>query len=228
MWKGSIWGAGFQIPFLSFTRCETSSLLPQPGFSSRALGGSRSQKQIGRCRGQIQMPLKPLFILVFQKVKKNKLALFAKSTRTPQVELTTSYPSELGILRTSVSKCNEKRIVRFLPSFPEDLRVFLPLCFLFPFSLGRLSTAILIQLCRSGTTQSNSFSHPEQPGTSFPPPALLWPFGHGHPSRAQFTQEAEDEDTKPHFYSKPGSWWTFRSALLDGDAMHCHLAIRAQ
>lgn len=171
MWKGSIWGAGFRIPFLRFTHCETSSLLPQSGSSSRALGGSRSQKQIGTCHGQIQMPLKPLFILVFQKVKKNKQALFAKSTRAPQVVVTTSYPSELGILRTSVSKCNEKRIVCFLPSFPEDLRVSLPLCFVFPFSLGRLSTAILIQLCRSGTTQSNSFSHPEQPGTSFPPPS---------------------------------------------------------
>lgn len=151
------------------------------------------------------MPLKPLFILVLQKVKKNKLALFAKSTRAPRVVLTTSYPSELGILRTSVSKCNEKRIVRFLPSFPEDLRVSLPLCFLFPFSLGCLSTAILIQLCRSGTAQSNSFSHPEQPGTSFPSPDLLWPFGHGCPPHAQFTQEGEDEDSKSHFYSKLGS-----------------------
>lgn len=228
MWKSSIWGVGFRIPFLSFTCCETSSLLPQLGSSSRALGGSRSQNQIGRCHGQIQMPLKPLFILVLQKVKKNKLMLFAKSTHTPQVVLTTSYPLELGILRTSVSKCNEKRIVHFLPSFPEDLRVSLPLCFLFPFSLGCLSTAILIQLCRSGTAQSDSFHHPEQPGTSFPPPALLWPFGHGCPSCAQFTQEGEDEDTKPHFYSKPRSWWTFRSALLNGEAMHCHLAIRAQ
>lgn len=145
--------------------CETSSLLPQLGSSSRALGGSRSQKQIGRCHGQIQMPLKPLFILVLQKVKKNKLALFAKSTRAPQVVLTTSYPLELGILRTSVSKCIEKRIVPFLPSFPEDLQLSLPLCFLFHFSLGCLSTAILIQLCRSGTAQSNSFSHPERPGT---------------------------------------------------------------
>lgn len=72
MWKGSIWGAGFRIPFLRFTHCETSSLLPQSGSSSRALGGSRSQKQIGTCHGQIQMPLKPLFILVFQKVKKKQ------------------------------------------------------------------------------------------------------------------------------------------------------------
>lgn len=151
--------------------------------------------------------------------------MFAKSTRAPQVVLTTSYPLELGILRTSVSKCNEKRIVHFLPSFPEDLRVSLPLCFLFPFSLGCLSTAILIQLCRSGTAQSNSFSHPEQPGTSFPPPALLWPFGHGCPSCAQFTQEGEDEDTKTSFLLQTRFLVNFRicTSRWQGNALSpCH------
>lgn len=49
--------------------CEASPLL-RLGSSSRALGGSRSLKQIGRCHGQIWMPLKPLFILVIQKVIK--------------------------------------------------------------------------------------------------------------------------------------------------------------
>lgn len=94
-----------------------SPLFLRLGSSSRALGGSRSLKQIGRCHRQIRMPLKPLFILVLQKVKNKNPAPFAKSTRAPQVVLTTSYPSEPGILRTSVSKCDEKRIVRFLPSF---------------------------------------------------------------------------------------------------------------
>jgi len=115
--------------------------------------------------------------------------------RVPEL-LTTSYPSELGILRTSVSKCDEKRIVRFFPSFPEDLRVSLPLCFLFPFSLGRLSTPILIQLCRSGSTESNSFSRPEWPGSSHPVPALPRPCGHESPScPTQFPQGGEEVDT---------------------------------
>lgn len=118
--------------------------------------------------------------------------------------LTTSYPSEPGILRTSVSKCDEKRIVHFLPSFPEDLRVSLPLHFLFPFSQGCLSTAVLIQLCRSGSTESDSFSHPECPGTSPPIPALPRPFGHGGTScHTQFTQGGEDADANLIFIQNP-------------------------
>lgn len=122
--------------------------------------------------------------------------LFARTTQAHQLVLTTSYPSESGILRTSVSKCNEKRVVRFLPSFPEDLRVSLPLRFLFPFSLGRLSTAILTQLCGSGSTESIFFSYPKRLWTNPPTPALSQPFGHGGPScHTKFTEGGEDSNT---------------------------------
>lgn len=119
--------------------------------------------------------------------------LFAKSTRLPQVVLTTSYPSEPGILRTSVCKCDKKRIVLFLPAFPEDLWVSLFLLFLFLFSLGCLSTAIFIQLGRSGSTGSDSFSIPS--GRRPALPALPGTFGQGGPScQVRFTQEGEDVD----------------------------------
>lgn len=164
---------GFSESLLEFHPelcCEPSPLLLRLGFSSRALRGSRSLKQIGMPRTDSNATKTTIHFSPPENEKKTKKQLvpFAKSTRAPQVVLTTSYPSEPGILGTSVSKCNEKRIVCFRPSFPEDLRVSLPLRFLLRFSLGRLSTAILIQLCRSGSPEGNSFSHPERLGPALP------------------------------------------------------------
>lgn len=65
--------------------------------------------------------------------KKTSPAPLAKSTQAAQVLLTTSYPSELGILRTSVCRCDEKRRVCLLPlpstgplGFPASLFLTLP------------------------------------------------------------------------------------------------------
>lgn len=209
--------------------CETSPLLLRLGSSSRALGGSRSLKQIGRCHGQIWMPLKPLFILVLQKVKKNKPGAVCQE-----------YPSS--------SSCAH----HFLPFGAGDIE---NICLQMRWE-GDSPLPPLLSRGPSGFTAS-SFLIPFLPGTpvnSNPHPAVqvrrrreqfLQPSrmagdqpSHPSPNQAvsawrSFTPYAIHSRRrrcryKPHFYSKPGSSWTFRSALLDGNAMHCHLAIRAR
>lgn len=198
---------GFSESCLEFhpeLRCETSPLLLQLGSSSGALGGSRSLKQIGRCHGQIRMPLKPLFILVLQKVKKKNPGAVCQEYPSSSSRAHHFLPFRAGDIENIClqTRREEDSPLSSLP--PEDLRVSLLLRFLFPFSLGCLSTAILIQLCRSGSTESNSSSHPERPGTSPPVPALPRPFGHGGPScHTQFGRGREDADTNLIFIRNP-------------------------
>lgn len=148
--------------------------------------------------------------------------LLAKSTRPPRVLLTTSYPSEPGILRTSVCKCDKKRIGRFLPSFPEDLWVSLFLLFLFLFSPGCLSTAILIQLGSSGSMGSDSLGIPSGRGPALP--SQPRPFGQGGPScHIQFTQEGEGVDRNLIFIENPVLHEL--STLLFSMAMPCTVTL---
>lgn len=98
---------------------ETSPLLLQ-----RALSSGHGRQQISQVeRKMLGTDLDPAKTTIhFRPLEswgKKKTVPFAKSTQAPEILLTTSYPPELGILRTSVSRCDKKRRVLLLPRGPS-------------------------------------------------------------------------------------------------------------
>lgn len=171
------------------------ALLPRPGSPSRALGGSRSPKQIGRCHGQIQIPLKPLFISVLQKVFKKTKQVGAVCQEYPTSSSCAHHflPFGAGDIENICLQMRQEEDRPLPPLLSRGPLGFSVSSFLIPLLSGVPVNSDPHPAGQIRQHRERFLQHPEWPGTSPPSPAWdIW--AGGSSCQIRFTREDVDRN----------------------------------